>query len=673
MNHAAAMNEVEVATISELLQRMLLKFEHGHGEYEADGVFESKGALDVDPAHPQVFLLVGKWYKRPEELLQLMAEVFEASCQVAQSSVDASVTQLTLSRQWAVARAVRHWMEQFTEDFKSQLLVEAIAQLVELMHQCGTVEMAEYISLDVMPEQPWGHHHSLSTASHLHEYRRPSMGFDATSALDLAEILCLLDYKLFRHITVQEFCIYARKAKPTAETPRIEECIQLFNGVTVWVVCSILREFTMVKRADIIEKFIDTVQCLLQLHCYNTMLAVVGGLSHFSIRRLSQTWSRVDRGKREMLEHCANYFSSNLNYSAYRQAMAHITSGFRIPVLGIVLKDLVAIDTQTKDLVDPAQQTINMNKYRLLSTSLSAIRQAQLSPPKVSSDLDRIRIMRAAINQSSMDDDALEELSLAREPRQRDSSSAGTNLEADLPKFSEWAAGRQSTLEVETLTKHVKLMVDAVFDVYDTDHSGNITMDEFEAISSNFPFIECFSVLDQDNDGRISYEEMLSYFLSANSILRERFTHNFVEHTFIGTSACEHCKGMLKGIVKQGVRCKDCGICCHRHCKDYVVVDCSRRKEKKPKKSRSQNAVNPHSAELYCDDDISLKERLQRAEAARDALSVENAELQSRLAEANARIYQLQSHVAMIRQHTIGFILEQMNTLNPQMEPGTEV
>ena len=32
---------------------------------------------------------------------------FEASCQVAQSSVDASVTQLTLSRQWAVARAVR--------------------------------------------------------------------------------------------------------------------------------------------------------------------------------------------------------------------------------------------------------------------------------------------------------------------------------------------------------------------------------------------------------------------------------------------------------------------------------------------------------------------------------------------------------------------------------------
>lgn len=59
---------------------------------------------------------------------------------------------------------------------------------------------------------------------------------------------------------------------------------------------------------------------------------------------------------------------------------------------------------------------------------------------------------------------------------------------------------------------------------------------------------------------------------------------------------------------------------------------------------------------------------------ARDALSAENAELLAKLAEANAKNHQLQSHIAMIRQHTIGFILEQMNTLNPSMDTrGTEV
>lgn len=38
----------------------------------------------------------------------------------------------------------------------------------------------------------------------------------------------------------------------------------------------------------------------------------------------------------------------------------------------------------------------------------------------------------------------------------------------------------------------------AVFRAYDTDNSGSISTEEFDAISSNFPFIECFSVLDQD-------------------------------------------------------------------------------------------------------------------------------------------------------------------------------
>ena len=102
----------------------------------------------------------------------------------------------------------------------------------------------------------------------------------------------------------------------------------------------------------------------------------------------------------------------------------------------------------------------------------------------------------------------------------------------------------------------------AVFKVYDTDQSGTISYGEFESISSNFPFIECFSVLDQDkyvmvhsggsdmlfppfSDGTISYDEMLQYFLSANTLLKERFTHRFEEHTFLGAAVCEHCKGMV--------------------------------------------------------------------------------------------------------------------------------
>lgn len=123
----------------------------------------------------------------------------------------------------------------------------------------------------------------------------------------------------------------------------------------------------MVKRASVIEKFIECmrvslslshwllnasdahVQHLSDLHDYNTLLAVVGGLNHFSIRRLTQTWAKVDKPKREVrltsfthppvslcvqeLELKTEFFSSNSNFSTYRQAVAGLDKVFHMPML----------------------------------------------------------------------------------------------------------------------------------------------------------------------------------------------------------------------------------------------------------------------------------------------------------------------------------------------------
>jgi RAS guanyl-releasing protein 3 len=542
----------------------------------------------------------------------------------------------------------------------SHELQEAVLSLQQTMRDSSeTEDMINSISLDTIGEERWL---SYSIAHSSRPPLKQSFSFEATSARDFAEILCCLDYKLYRRIPFSEFCAYAHAAKPTDETPRIEECIRLLNGVTTWVVSNILKEATMVKRASVIEKFIECMRHLSDLHDYNTLLAVVGGLNHFSIRRLTQTWAKVDKSKREELELKTEFFSSNSNFSTYRQTVAGLDKIFHMPMLSIVLKDLVAIDSQAKDHVNPAQGLLNMNKYRNLWRVFCGIRSSQITPPLLTPNLDRMRVLRAAIGQSNLTEEALEELSEAREPRQR--AGVGMSRVTNLPKFATWAGGEQPQLDSVTISKHVKQMVDAVFKVYDTDQSGTISYEEFESISSNFPFIECFSVLDQDNDGTISYDEMLQYFLSANTLLKERFTHRFEEHTFLGAAVCEHCKGMLKGIVRQGVRCRDCGISCHKHCKDHVVVDCNRRKARKSKKRDSMLETGVES-ELYAHGDSLLKERLQRAEEARDAYALENGELQAQLAEANAKIQELQAHISMIRQHTIGFILEQMSTAGP--------
>lgn len=60
----------------------------------------------------------------------------------------------------------------------------------------------------------------------------------------------------------------------------------------------------------------------------------------------------------------------------------------------IVLKDLVAIDTQSKDMLNPAQGLVNMNKYRNLWRIFTGIRSSQLTPPLITPNLDRMRVLR---------------------------------------------------------------------------------------------------------------------------------------------------------------------------------------------------------------------------------------------------------------------------------------
>eukprot|EP00731_Ephydatia_muelleri_P022221 Em0014g812a len=557
---------------------------------------------EFDPASPDVYFLVVKWYWTVEYLSQQLTDMYPqhiySSPRVAQTkrcvvlryiaSRNIPDASSCASRKWAVARAFRYWQQNFPEDFT--LVPELQAKLLALqqvMKDGNDVDLLEYMNQDTLPEETWNLGGSVLPNGQL---RRPSgsLSFDCCSAEDIAVMLCAIDYKLFRRVPY------------------------LFN-----------------------------------LHSYNTMLAVLGGLNHFSVRRLLQTWNVVDKSKKEDLNTWTNFFSSHMNYSAYRHAVTQLDGAFCIPVIGIALKDMVAVDTQARDFTNTGSTAINMVKYRKLSTILSGTRRQQLTAPAIQPEMDHLRIIRAAISQSQMDDDALEELSFTREPKQKDAVNNGVKPESDLPKFSEWVSGQATQLDTQTITSHVKLMVDAVFKVYDKDQSGSLSLKEFQSVSSNFPFIQCFSVLDQDNDGQISYDEMLTYFLSAKQLSERK----------------------MKGIVKQGVRCKDCSVTCHKYCKDYIVVDCSKRK--KIKKRPESMPLDAGSDVYYEDSTASLKERLERAEAARDALSAENAQLHARLSEANSRIQQLSAHVAMMRQHTIGFILEQMNTLSPDM--GTEV
>lgn len=55
--------------------------------------------------------------------------------------------------------------------------------------------------------------------------------------------------------------------------------------------------------------------------------------------------------------------------------------------------------------------------------------------------------------------------------------------------------------------------MDAIFGTFDTDKNGVITKDEFARLTSYFPFLSTFGVLDANHDGVVSKGELLDFFL----------------------------------------------------------------------------------------------------------------------------------------------------------------
>lgn len=79
-----------------------------------------------------------------------------------------------------------------------------------------------------------------------------------------------------------------------------------------------------------------------------------------------------------------------------------------------------------------------------------------------------IVLFQAAIGQSNLTEEALEELSEAREPRQRAGHTGRISPHNELPKFSTWAGGEQPQLDSVTISKHVKQMVDVCYSLTHT-------------------------------------------------------------------------------------------------------------------------------------------------------------------------------------------------------------
>ncbi|XP_021571412.1 RAS guanyl-releasing protein 1 isoform X2 [Carlito syrichta] len=431
---------------------------------------------------------------------------------------------------------VRYWITEFWVMFKMDTsLTDTMEEFQELVKAEGEELHCRLIDTTQINARDWSRKLTQRIKSNTSKKRKVSLLFDHLEPEELSEHLTYLEFKSFRRISFSDYQNYLVNSC-VKENPTMERSIALCNGISQWVQLMVLSRPTPQLRAEVFIKFIQVAQKLHQLQNFNTLMAVIGGLCHSSISRLKETSSHVPHEINKVLGEMTELLSSCRNYDNYRRAYGECTH-FKIPILGVHLKDLISLYEAMPDYLEDGK--VNVHKLLALYNHINELVQLQEVAPPLEANKDLVHLLTLSLDLYYTEDE-IYELSYAREPRNHRAPS--------------------------------------VFKNYDHDQDGYISQEEFEKIAASFPFSFC--VMDKDREGLISRDEITAYFMRASSIYSKLglgFPHNFQETTYLKPTFCDNCAGFLWGVIKQGYRCKDCGMNCHKQCKDLVVFECKKR------------------------------------------------------------------------------------------------
>ncbi|XP_053305701.1 RAS guanyl-releasing protein 2 [Spea bombifrons] len=540
--------------------------------------FDSDGK-PKDPELVQMFLMMHPWYIPSGELAKKLFILSEAGDNLERERI---------------CNLVRFWISEYPAEFDlNPELGEQIRDLKRALENKGNRRESSLIDIESVPSYGWKRQ-VTQRAQGGDRVRKTSLLFDHLDPAELAEHLTHLEFHSFSKILFQDYHSFVLHGC-TVGNPVLERFIALFNGVSQWIQLMVLSKHTPQQRAAVIKQFVHVAERLLQLQNFNTLMSVVGGLSHSSIARLKNTHSYISPETTKVFDSLLELLTSSDNYARYRRRFA-VCDGFRFPALGVHLKDLMALHVALPDWTDKAKRTINISKMRQVYKVVHELTEAQRLEPPVKANSDLLNLLTVSLDQYRSEEE-IYQLSLQREPRARSSQ---TNVKSTpSPPLEEWASLKAKP-DQALLCQHIEKMVESVFRLFDEDGDGHISQEEFHTVRSNFPYLCAFDEIDQNQDGKISKQEMTSYFLRASSVLdcKMGFIHNFSERTFIRPVSCQQCGNLILGIYKKGLKCRSCGVTCHKHCKDHLSVECKKKSKSMSEKRESSNNSRHFSLSL---------------------------------------------------------------------------
>ena len=258
--------------------------------------------------------------------------------------------------------------------------------------------------------------HPIVTRSQLNALKAVKDGKATCSILDfdpleLARQFTLIESKLFCAIQPEELLASEWTKKHGSKAVNVRALAVLSTDLANLVTDTILTLEDIKKRALVIKQWVKIAAKCVELHNYDSLMAIIASLNSSMVTRLKRTWELVSSKTKARLAEMTAMTDVSRNYSALRQRLQNHV-GPCIPFVGYYLTDLTFVDAgnaATRELPGEPESggkhVINFDKHmktaRIISQILAFQVQYRLTAVPEMQDWMQSQIQRMHISEDA--------------------------------------------------------------------------------------------------------------------------------------------------------------------------------------------------------------------------------------------------------------------------------
>ncbi|XP_074622292.1 rap guanine nucleotide exchange factor 4-like isoform X2 [Acropora palmata] len=200
---------------------------------------------------------------------------------------------------------------------------------------------------------------------------------ETVGAKELAYFISQYDFALFNAVNVYEFIYHVfGKEKYNQITANLDMLLRRLNEVRFWIETQVLLTQQLSKRVYLLKTFIKLAAHCKELNNWNSFFAILMALNSVAVSRLTQTWEKVPRKFRNILEQFDSILEPTRNHRVYRLLVGKQKPPI-LPFVPLLIKDMTFANEGNKTYLD---DLVNFEKMRMIASSVRFFHYCRSEP-----------------------------------------------------------------------------------------------------------------------------------------------------------------------------------------------------------------------------------------------------------------------------------------------------